>query len=195
MGQAVGQKVGHRVTQSHWPETIAAILIPPACREEVLGDLYERNATPGQYLRDALRTVPLVIAGRIRRTSDLSLLAMYAIVLYFSFFAAAWFEVQPLVYERWGLSRLAIPWAFGLLALVLEDAYAKRGVPFVVRLLRGPIIALSAAFLSQAALWASGSHLTLPLAIVVRGGASALVWILVIRSSFQPPSKSQRGPI
>ena len=183
------------MTQSNWPEAIAAILIPPACREEVLGDLYERNATPQQYFCDALRTVPLVIAGRIRRTSDLRLLAMYAIVLYFSFYAAAWFEVQSLLYERWGLWRLAIPWAFGLLALVLEEAYAKPGEASVVRLLRGPIAALSAAFLSQAALWASGSHLTLPLAIVLRGSASGLVWILVIRSSFQPPSKSQRGPI
>ncbi len=190
----MGQKVGYRVTKSNWPEAIAAILIPPACREEVLGDLYERNATPQQYFCDALRTVPLVIAGRIRRTSDLRLLAMYAIVLYFSFYAAAWFEVQSLLYEPWGLARLAIPWAFGLLALALEEAYAKPGETSVVRLLRGPIIALSAAFLSQAALWASGSHLALPLAIVLRGGASGLVWILVIRSSF-PPSKSQRGPI
>jgi hypothetical protein len=191
----MGQKVGDRMTKSNWPEAIAGILIPPACREEVLGDLYERNATPRQYVRDALRTVPLVVVSRVRRTSDLRLLAMYAIVLYFSFYAAAWFEVKPLLYERWGLWRLAIPWAFGMLALALEEAYARPGDASVLRLLRGPVIALSAAFLSQAALWASGSNLTLPLTIVLRGGASGLVWTLVIRSSFQPPSKSRRGPI
>ena len=183
------------MTKSNWPEAIAGILIPPACREEVLGDLYERNATPRQYVRDALRTVPLVVVSRVRRTSDLRLLAMYAIVLYFSFFAAAWFEARSLVYERWGLWGLAIPCAAGLAALMLEEAYAKSSDVSLLRLLRGPIIALLAAFLSQAALWASGSNLALPLAIVLRGGASGLVWTLVIRSSFRPPSKSQRGPI
>jgi hypothetical protein len=183
------------VTKSNWPEVIATILIPPACREEVLGDLYERNATPGQYVRDALRTVPLVIAGRIRRTSDPGLLAMHAIVLYLCFFGAALFEVPPLLYERWGLWRLAIPCAAWLLVLLLENAYADLSHASAVRLLRGPIFSLAGAGVSQAALWASGSSLTLPFSIVLLGGLLALLLTYVIRLLFQPPSKSQRGPI
>jgi hypothetical protein len=191
----VGQKVGHRVKKANWPEAIAAILIPPACREEVLGDLYERNVTPRQYVRDAVRTVPLVIAGRIRRTSDTGLLAMHAIVLYLSFFGAALFEVPPLIYERWGLWRLAIPCAAGLLAILLENAYSDLSHASALRLLRGPMFALAGACVSQAALWVSGSSLTLPLSIVLLGGLLALLLTFAIRLLFQPPSKSQRGPI
>ncbi len=191
----MGQKVGYRLTKSNWPVAVAAILIPPACREEVLGDLHERNATAWRFTLDAVRTVPLVIASRIRRMSEPGVLAMYAIVLFLSFFVAAWFDMRPLVYERWGFSRLAIPCGVQLLALLLEDAYARPGHVSPMRLLRGPIIALSAAFLSQATLWAAGSTLTLPFSIVLRGGAAGLALTLTIRSVFQPPSTSRRGPI
>jgi hypothetical protein len=180
----MGQKVGDRVTKSNWPEAIAGILIPPACREEVLGDLYERNATPRQYVRDALRTVPLVIVSRIRRTCEPGLFAMHAAVFYLSFFAAAWLEVPALLYERWGLWRLAIPCAVWLLALLLEDAYAAQR-----RLLRGPMFAVAVMFISQAALG------VLPFSIVLRGGLLGLALTLAIRLLFQPPSQSQRGPI
>lgn len=192
----MGQKVGYRLTKSNWPEAVAAILIPPACREEVLGDLHERNATAWRFTLDAVRTVPLVIASRIRRMSEPGLLAMYAIGLFLSFFVAAWFDMRPLVYERWGFSRLAIPCGVELLALLLEDAYARPGHASAMRLLRGPkMLAFAAAFFSQAALWATGSTLTLPFAIVLRGGAAGLALTLTIRSVFQPPSISRRGPI
>ena len=183
------------MTKSNWPEAVAAILIPPACREEVLGDLHERNATAWRFTLDALRTVPLVIASRIRRMSEPGLLAMYAVGLFLSFFVAAWFDMRPLVYERWGFSRLAIPSVVELLALLLEDAYARPGPASAMRLLRGPMLAFAAAFFSQATLWAAGSTLTLPFAIVLRGGAAGLALTLTIRSVFQPPSISRRGPI
>lgn len=191
----MGQKVGHRVTKSNWPEAIAAILIPPACREEVLGDLYERNVTPREYARDALRTVPLVIAGRVRRTSDPGLLAMHAVVLYLCFFGAAWFKAPALLYERWGLWRLAIPCAAGMLVLLLEGAYADLRDAPALRLLRGPMFALAGACVSQAALWADRSPLTLPFSIVLLGGLLALLLTSAISLLFQPPSTSRGGPI
>ena len=172
------------MTKSNWPEAIAGILIPPACREEVLGDLCERNATPRQYVRDAIRTVPLVIASRIRRTCEPALVAMYAAVFYLSFFAAAWFEVPGLLYERWGLWRLAVPCAVWLLALLLEDTYTAGH-----SLWRGPVFAIAVVFISQAALR------VLPFSIVLPGGLLGLVLTLAIRLLFQPPSQSQRGPI
>ena len=51
-------------------EKIVGIFIPPACREEVLGDLRERNDGVQLFIYDALRTIPLVIVSRIRRTTD-----------------------------------------------------------------------------------------------------------------------------
>jgi hypothetical protein len=110
--------MGDRLIKSSWPEAIVAMLIPPACREEVLGDLHERNTSSARFLMDAIRTVPLVVVSRIRRTSDPRLLVLHAIGLYFAFCMAAWFEA--------GSWRLAIPSAAGLAALVLEDAYAGR---------------------------------------------------------------------
>ena len=40
-------------------EALVAVLVPPACREEVLGDLHERYGSPRQYGLDAASTVPL----------------------------------------------------------------------------------------------------------------------------------------
>lgn len=177
--------MGDRLTKPSWAEAIAEILIPPACREEVLGDLHERNASAARYLVELLRTLPFVIVSRIRRTSDLRLLALHAIGSYFAFYMAAWYEARS-----W---RLLIPVAAALAALVLEDAYAGRaGTAWWVR---GPLLAMAAACVSEAALWTCGSSLALPGAIVIRGGASSLVWTLLIRAAFQPPSKSRRGPI
>jgi hypothetical protein len=191
----MGQTMGQRLTNSHWPEAIARILIPPACREEVLGDLHERNASCRQYVADAIRTVPLVIWSRIRRTSDGRLLALYAIALYFAFWSAAWYSARPFLQERWGLLLLAVPCAVALMALVLEEAYANPARRSAFWWLRGPMFAIAAAFVSQAALWAAGSSLALPFAIAYRGAASGLVWTLIIRSAFQSLSSSRRGPI
>lgn len=187
--------MGERLTKPHWPEPVVAKLIPPACREEVLGDLHERNVTPRHYVLDALRTVPLVIWSRIRRTSDPELLAMYAIALYLCFFAVAWYDVRPLLYERLGLWRLAIPCAVGLVALVLEDAYADPARISALWWLRGPMFAVAAAFVSQAALWAGGSSLVLPFVIVFRGGVVGFVLTFTLRLLFHPPTRSRRGPI
>ena len=51
-------------------EPAIGLLIPPACREEVLGDLYQRYVGLPQYIFDAMRAVPLVILSRVRRTTD-----------------------------------------------------------------------------------------------------------------------------
>ena len=92
-------------------ETIVGVFVPPACREEVLGDLYERYRSAGRYGLDAARTVPLVIASRIRRTANAQVLPMQAFALYEAFLGAAWFTNRAFLSERWGLPRLAIPTA------------------------------------------------------------------------------------
>ena len=78
-------------------EMLAAFLIPPASREEVLGDLHERYKSPGRYLFDAFSTAPFVILSRIRRTTDPQLLLMEALLLYASFLVVAWYMDAPAV--------------------------------------------------------------------------------------------------
>lgn len=180
--------MGDRLTDQRWPEKLVAQLIPSARREEVLGDLHECHATWGRYVR----TVMLVLASRIRRTSDGNVLALCGAVLYFSFFAAAWLTTRQLIYADGGPWRLAIPCAAALLAMVLNDAYADPTRTQFTRL-RGPMVAIAAALASQGVLWVAGSWLVLPGEIALRGGASGLVWTLLIRFAFHPPSPSRRG--
>ena len=134
-------------------ERIVALLVPPACGEEVLGDLYERFRSPGQYFLDALRTVPLVILSRVRRTADPKIALLQAGFLYLSFLGAAWFKDRALLQEQFQLFRLAIPAGAALTGLILADAYATPGLESSWRFLRGPALGIAFSFLSQAVFW------------------------------------------
>jgi hypothetical protein len=118
------------------------ILIPPACREEVLGDLRERNEGAQLFLYDALRTIPLVIVSRIRRTTDSVVLLMEAFCCYLSFLSVAFVAQRSMVATQEGLLRLAIPGGIALAVLVIADAYAN---PRKKSLLR-PVLAVALAF-------------------------------------------------
>lgn len=56
-----------------WMEALVSSLLPPACREPVLGDLYERSLERGWrlsslgYLGDAAATVPFVLRSQLGR--------------------------------------------------------------------------------------------------------------------------------
>jgi hypothetical protein len=76
-------------------EGVVRLLTPPACREHVLGDLWERYRSPGQYLKDATLTLPFVIVSRIRRTSSAPLLAFQALSV-FATFAGPWMIPIPM---------------------------------------------------------------------------------------------------
>jgi hypothetical protein len=104
-------------------EDLAKALIPPACREEVLGDLYERYKSPAQYLGDLVSTLPFVALSRIMRITDIRLLLMDALLVYGSFLAAAWYVARTLVTDEGGLVRLAIPSGLTLLAVLISDAF------------------------------------------------------------------------
>jgi len=164
---------------------LVGLFLPPACREEVLGDLHERNATLARFCIDAIRTVPHVIASRIRRTADPQLLLLHAIALYLCYYAATWFEARALLRETWGLARPAIPALLVLLVLLLEDAYAKPGSRSRLQLTRGPLIAFVGVFLAQ----------SLPPKLVLFGGALGLPLTLVLRLFFSPQSTSRQGPV
>ena len=174
-------------------EAIVALLLPPACREEVLGDLQERCKSPVQYVADALSAVPFVIISRIRRTADPQILLIQGSVLYVSFIAAAWFTDRTLLGERGGLIRLAIPVVMAIAGLILDDAYAKPGQRSAKNLARGPVLGLLLALLSQEALWMKNSAWALPRWIAIYGCAIGLLLSSGIRMLFPPISSQLLG--
>jgi hypothetical protein len=167
-------------------EAIVAFLIPPACRESVLGDLYERYASPRQYLMDVVCTVPLVIMSRIRRTMDLRMVLMEASVLYLAFLAAARYMDMDAGFpaDPRGMFRLAIPPAAALVALILGDAYADPRKPSALQPIRGTALAVGFAFFSQALLSVGNRELSLPLWIMLSGGGVGLLLVSALRMLF-----------
>jgi len=166
-------------------EVLVGFFTPPACREEVLGDLHERNSTLARFCIDALRTLPLVIASRIRRTTDPQLLVLHAIALYLCYFGSVWFEDRALLRETSGLLRVAVPLVIVLLAILFDDAYAKPGRRSLLYLARGPLLGFVYTFLAQ----------SLPLGIVFYGGAMGLPVTVALRIFFSPQSTSRQGPV
>jgi hypothetical protein len=171
-------------------EAIVAILLPPACREEVIGDLHERYQSRLQYAADLLRAVPLVILSRIRRTADPQLVLTQVMALYVSFSGAAWLRGGTLLREQWGLVRLAIPVAMILLGLILDDAYAVPGTRSALSLIRGPLVGIGLALASQELLSRGNPDLALPRWIAYYGCAMSFALSSALRFLF-PPVTSQ----
>jgi len=174
-------------------EAIVAVFVPPACREEVLGDLHERYSSSRQYGLDAVRTIPLVIISRIRRTADPQVLLMQALALYASFLGAAWLKDKTFLSDQWGLLRLAIPAGMAMLGLILEDAYAKPGRRSPLKLARGPVLGLGLALASQGMFRISNPDLALPTWITFYGCALSLLLSSAVRMLFPPVSDQLQG--
>lgn len=131
------------------PSKIAEALVYwllPSCREEVLGDMRERNHTLAQYLVEATSTVPCVIASRIRRTTDAVLALMEAVSMYTAFVMGAWWPDHALLFREYGFARLAIPPAMFLVAIILADAYSNPKRRWPLKPLLGPILGLAATY-------------------------------------------------
>lgn len=157
-------------------ETLVGILIPPACREYVLGDLHERYENPAQYFTDAVCTLPLVIVSRIRRTSDPVVLLMEGFALYVSFLCAALWMDRSLLFQDWGLLRIGIPPALALFTLMLVDAYARPEKRWPLKPLFGAVLAIAVAFVSQA----------LPQRVMIPGISMGLLLLSTLRMLFPP---------
>jgi hypothetical protein len=172
-------------------EKIVGIFIPPACREEVLGDLRERNEGAQLFIYDALRTVPFVIISRIRRTTDSVVLVMEAFCCYISFLAAAWALDRPMVYRQGGLVRLAIPCAIALLFLVIADSYANPRKRSLMRPFVSVTIAFVGVFLVHTV------YALLEPKMLAIGSSFSIMFLLMLRMLFPPlaerPQQAQ-GP-
>ncbi len=102
-------------------DAVVRTLIPPTCREHVVGDLWERYRSPWQLVLDAGRTIPFVIASQIRRTSTLAGVVIHAFLLLVGFGVGAG-RLWPAVAAVCG----------ALLGFVLRDAY-RRGYSISVK--------------------------------------------------------------
>jgi hypothetical protein len=110
-------------------EKFVLCLIPPAARESVAGDLCELYRDPKQYIGEALRTVPFIVASQVRRTVNLPVMGLKGLLL------LAWFaSLMP--------PALAVAaTAAVLVASCLMEAYRGNGRPSV----RGALVTAVAA--------------------------------------------------
>lgn len=159
-------------------ETITGALLPSECRENVLGDLYERYSGPWAYARDAICVVPMVIASRIRRTCDPQVILIEAFTLYLSYLAAAWYVDRAFVFDDWGPPSLVIPAAVTLTLFLFSDAYSIRRRPMFCALTGAAV-----AWLGQAA----------PVWVLVSGGITAALIVSMLHLVFPPDSRKMQS--
>jgi hypothetical protein len=165
---------------------MVAIVIPPACREHVAGDLHERYTSPGDYILEAAHTVPLVIASRIRRTTDSGVLLLEALGLYLVLYAAAWELDRAFLYSRRGLFLLAIPAALTLVALVIGDAYASPRNRSPLRPILDAGRAVAIAFVLDFGLRTMDTGWVVPRWTLACGLGAGLVLVAMVRLLFPP---------
>jgi hypothetical protein len=168
---------------SKFAEAVVAAFLPPSCREDVLGDLYEQYTGPLAYAIHAARTVPMVIASRIRRTADPEVVLIEGLAMYLSYLAAAWYMDRAFLTDDRGLMRLAIPAVMTLIALVLSNAFSNAANPSTRRPMLCAAVGIAGALLSQAA----------PPIILVFGGITSAVLLSSVQIMFPPATKRRQN--
>lgn len=173
-------------------ETLVAVVIPPACREEVLGDLHERYKSAAQYGLDAASTVPLVVLSRIHRTADSQALLIQAFSFYVSFLFAAWLDGAALLRDEWGLVRLAAPAAVAMVGVMLADVYASSGRSRMKLVALGPLLGAGLALVSQGMVWLVSPGLALPRWTMFFGCGAGLLLSSAVRILFARPHNDSK---
>ena len=174
-------------------EKIVSILTPPARRDEFLGDLYERYRSPLHYISDAWFGVPCVVYSQVRRTANPGVLLLDALLLYLSFFEAAWRMDREFLYTPLAMLKLAIPAAVTVAGLMLTDAYARPGKRSQLRPFVHAAVGVGMAAFAQAALRAAGLPIALPWWIASAGFALGVVGVSMIGILFPPDDHAPRG--
>jgi hypothetical protein len=155
------------------------LLIPPACREHVVGDLWERYSSPWQYVVDAARTLPFVVASQMRRTSDLLLLVMHVLPAFLLF---GGLRTGPDVVDPAGWLRAAVPTIAVAIALVLRDAYRSPTPRSLRHATVDATVAVACALLSQCALALAAPHFLLTPRAMFGGSAGTGVMLFLLRT-------------
>jgi hypothetical protein len=187
MGQALGEGTG--MSNPGPPkilEKLVGALLPPAYREHVLGDLWERYRGNWRYLCEALLILPLLVVSRIRRTTDAQNLLTEAFAVYLSFVAAGWqFYGSSFLYDHSGFLRLAVPAGAALGSLLLLDAYFDRGYKGLTVAVRGVAFAVGISLSPQFLMASLIPRLRLPLSVLLAGGASSVLLVSGLRRFLQ----------
>ncbi len=174
-------------------EKVVEMLTPPARREEFLGDLYERCGSPLHYVSDAWFGVPCVIYSQVRRTANPGVLLLDAMLLYLSFFEAAWQMDREFLYTPLAMLKLAIPVAVSVIGLMLADAYARPAKRSRLRPFVHAAVGVGMAAFAQAALRAAGLPIALPWWIASAGFALGVAGVSMIGILFPPDDHTPRG--
>ena len=169
-------------------EAMTGRLIPPACREEVFGDMRQRHRSLSRYLLECAHTIPCVIYSRICRTTDPLVAVAEGFSMLTAFVVAAGWLDPAAVVEQGGLLRLAIPPLIFLAAVILADAYADPKKNWPLRPLFGPLLGFTLAYIVQSVLdnWA------LRASVFAWGCATSAVLLSTLRLTFPPfPDRPQ----
>ncbi len=126
---------------------------------------------------------------KFRRNTDPRIFALEALVVVYSFAAAAFHSDWPSVFgDPAALARLAIPVSAALFGLLLRNAYSDSERPPHATAV-DVLVAFALAFLSQAVLFAFKPALMLPRWAPTQGGFLGLVLLAISRSLFPPGKK------
>jgi hypothetical protein len=162
-------------------EAFIGRLLPPACREHVLGDLHERYVSASQYVHDAARTIPFAIWGQIRRTSSAPLAIAQVGVVYVAFRSALGMFDPTALSNSSAPLRAAIPAFAALAAVVLRDAWIGRRPRANALIAVDAVLAIACAALTHALLAGVGSPLALRLDVLLAGCGMSLVLLSGVR--------------
>jgi len=166
---------------THPPEIVEdAIgwLLPPACREQVLGDLCERYISAARYAVDMLTVAPRVILSQIRRNTDARVFLATSCAICYSFAAGSADFSNP------------DPAIAALLVLLLRNGYADsesrrlRAITLDVALAIGV-----AAFTQLVMLAVFRSDLMLPHWCPSEGTVLGWLFAILLRAIFPPQMK------
>jgi hypothetical protein len=163
-------------------ETIAGYLMPPACREEILGDMRERYQSGWGYFIEAVQVIPFAIYSRICRTTDAVVALMEVAAMYTAFLAVTQWVDPTVISANGGLARLAIPPLVVLAMIMVADAYSTPERPWPLKPLFAPVLGFSAAYVEQTIY----HEWSLPLSVFLLGSGTALLFVSALRLTFPP---------
>ncbi len=170
-------------------EDVIGWLLPPACREEVLGDLYESYRNMLQYVGSALAVGPKVILSQIRRNTDARIFGFNIFAILYSFAAGSpdWaLHDDPL-----NLLRIAIPSVPALLILLLRNGYADPDLRRLRAITLDIALAMGSAAITQLVLLAYlRTDLMLFSWCPSQGSVIAWLFVIFLRAIFPPEMRS-----
>jgi hypothetical protein len=152
-------------------------LFPPACREEVIGDLCERAKSEGAFIVDALLTLPFVVWSRIRRTTDLAATALGTMGVLIVF------KIANREHGSWLAA--SIPAAAGTLALVFRDAYASEDPRPRAALAAEGLLAMAVAIAVGATMSPIAPRLSMPPVALLFGALYGAILLGALRTTPQ----------